>query len=85
MHFHVPIFMSKYSQLESTQMDIEEVLQLNLADQVTNHLEVETYTWEVLPSEERLGLSQSIIRELAWVKQVLEGKKPFEVWVKGRD
>lgn len=85
MHFHVPIFMNKYSQLESTQEDIEDVLQLNLNNRVTNHLEVETYTWEVLPTEDRLDLPQSITRELTWVKHILEGKKPFEVWVRGQD
>ncbi|MDQ3535433.1 MAG: metabolite traffic protein EboE [Bacteroidota bacterium] len=85
IHFHVPIFMSKYSQLESTQIDIEEVLHQNQKNPVTHHLEVETYTWEVLPTEDRLDLTHSIIRELTWVNMLLEGKKPFQVWVKGKD
>ncbi|MDQ3395911.1 MAG: metabolite traffic protein EboE [Bacteroidota bacterium] len=85
VHFHVPIFMSQYSMLGSTQQDIEDVLQYNTIHKVTNHLEVETYTWEVLPPEDRLDLSQSILRELSWVRTILDGKKPFEVWVKGKD
>jgi hypothetical protein len=51
VHFHVPIFMEKYSLLESTQKDILEVLNLAKSGNYTNHLEVETYTWEVLPPE----------------------------------
>ncbi len=37
--------------------------------QVTTHLEVETYTWEVLPQDIQLPLAESVIRELQWVKQ----------------
>lgn len=72
VHFHVPIFMEKYSLLESTQKDILEVLKLAKSENYTNHLEVETYTWEVLPSEERVDLLLSIQRELMWVKEHLE-------------
>ncbi|CAN5583866.1 metabolite traffic protein EboE [soil metagenome] len=71
VHFHVPIFMEKYSLLESTQKDILEVLKLAKTQNYTNHLEVETYTWEVLPPEERLDLTLSIQRELDWVKNQL--------------
>jgi hypothetical protein len=38
----------------------------------TKHLEVETYTWEVLPSELKLPLQDSIIRELQWAKDILD-------------
>ena len=34
---------------------------------MTNHLEVETYTWEVLPEELRTRIDDSIGRELNWV------------------
>jgi len=37
----------------------------------TAHLEVETYTWEVLPAELQKDLSTSIERELAWVRDQL--------------
>jgi hypothetical protein len=38
----------------------------------SNHLEVETYTWEVLPESLKMPIDQSIIRELNWVKEILE-------------
>jgi len=70
-HFHVPIFLSDFGSLQSTRQDISEVLALQQERPVTQHLEVETYTWEVLPAEMRLPLEESIIRELQWVKDEL--------------
>ena len=67
-HFHVPIFVSHYGTLAATQSDIEEVLAIVKKENITRHLEVETYTWEVLPPDLQLGLTDSIIRELQWVQ-----------------
>lgn len=71
-HFHVPIFAEKFDLLSSTQDEITEVLSLQKKEPFTNHLEVETYTWEVLPQNLRLPLQDSIIREIEWVKKILE-------------
>jgi hypothetical protein len=71
-HFHVPIFAEKFGLLSSTQDEIMDVLSIQKKSRFTNHLEVETYTWEVIPAELRLPLQDSIIRELHWVKQTLE-------------
>jgi hypothetical protein len=67
IHFHVPVFLETFSQLASTQSDILEVLNFIQKEKTTNHLEVETYTWEVLPEDIHLDLTHSIIRELQWV------------------
>lgn len=69
-HFHVPVFLEDYGLLQSTQADIVTVLGLMKQFPVA-HLEVETYTWEVLPPEIRLPLPDSIARELNWVKEKL--------------
>ncbi|MEQ7798692.1 metabolite traffic protein EboE [Pedobacter sp. ASV1-7] len=66
-HFHVPISIQKIGLLQSTQTDITEVLQLQKAKPFTNHLEVETYTWEVLPEQIKSPIAQSISTELNWV------------------
>jgi hypothetical protein len=71
IHFHVPLFVDHYDNLFSTQEDILETLKLHMEKPVTNHLEVETYTWDVLPSELKLDLKSSIERELLWTKEVL--------------
>lgn len=66
-HFHVPIFEENFGSLQSTQKDIEEVIRLQKDINFTSHLEVETYTWEVLPGLLKLPLQESVIRELQWV------------------
>ncbi|WP_412468076.1 metabolite traffic protein EboE [Pedobacter sp. KLB.chiD] len=70
-HFHVPIFVEDMGLIKSTQSDITAVLNLQKHNPFTNHLEVETYTWEVLPTALKVPLNDSIIRELAWVKNLL--------------
>ena len=70
-HFHVPIFEESFGLLSSTRSDIETILALQIAKHCTHHLEVETYTWEVLSPEVKLPLTDSIIRELEWVKNQL--------------
>ncbi|RQO73528.1 xylose isomerase [Pedobacter sp. KBW01] len=70
-HFHVPIFVEEMGLIQSTQADISAVLTLQKNNPFTNHLEVETYTWEVLPAQLKAPLNESIIRELDWVKNTL--------------
>jgi len=73
VHFHVPIFLANYGTFQATQEDIVEVLKLvNANSSITKHLEVETYTWEVLPEDTHLTLGDAISRELAWVKEQLQ-------------
>ena len=72
VHFHVPIFLENYGTFQSTQEDIATVLLLLQAQpSLCQHLEVETYTWEVLPEDTHLTLGEAISRELAWVKDRL--------------
>ncbi|MEL6909738.1 MAG: metabolite traffic protein EboE [Cyanobacteria bacterium J06629_2] len=73
-HFHVPIFLSSYQLFESTQDHIFELLQMLPNDFVGHHLEIETYTWEVLPAEMKLDISTSIEREYQWILSVLKDK-----------
>lgn len=71
-HFHVPVFFDHYGVLSSTQTDIREVLQLQVKQPFTRHLEIETYTWDVLPADLKLPMDQSVSREMTWVLQQLE-------------
>lgn len=77
VHFHVPLFLDQYGLLKSTQNSVIEVLnrlrtQRGFAQPFTNQLEIETYTWGVLPADMQIPVSQSIIRELAWVKKQID-------------
>lgn len=71
-HFHVPLFLEDLETLQTTQSDIKTLLNLYLKNPFTKHLEVETYTWEVLPESLKLPIQESIIRELNWVKKILK-------------
>jgi hypothetical protein len=72
IHFHVPVFLQQYKLLQSTQSDIHEVLRLLKHHKLCSHLEVETYTWEVLPDDLKTDLDTSIQRELQWVTEQIE-------------
>ncbi len=68
IHFHVPIFQARYGRFENTQADLAALLRILKAEPLSSHLEVETYTWEVLPEEyRREGIVASVARELQWV------------------
>lgn len=71
-HFHVPVFAEDLGLLHSTRSDISDILKRYKSIPFTDHLEVETYTWEVLPESLKLPIDQSIIRELNWVKAELK-------------
>lgn len=70
-HFHVPIFLEQYESLFSTQDQILKVVELLNKNQFSNQLEIETYTWDVLPKDLKMELSQSIVREIEWLKNKL--------------
>ncbi len=72
IHFHVPLFMEQFGLLASTQTEIVKTLTAQKIDPFTNHLEIETYTWAVLPPDLQVPLNESIVRELRWVQQHLE-------------
>ena len=67
VHFHVPIFLEKFGELLSTQDTIKDVLDYIKEHNVTEHLEIETYTWEVLPAALKIELSDCIVREMEWL------------------
>lgn len=73
VHCHVPLFCSSYGALQSTQAVLAEVLGICRCREVAPHLEVETYTWGVLPADLRNGdISGDIARELTWVRSQLD-------------
>ncbi|MBN9246585.1 MAG: metabolite traffic protein EboE [Hyphomicrobium sp.] len=72
VHCHVPVFLDRFDGLQSTQATLREVLGLCRERPVSPHLEVETYTWSVLPPSLRHGdLAGDIVRELKWVRSEL--------------
>jgi sugar phosphate isomerase/epimerase len=70
IHFHVPLFTDTYDELGSTQRYVADVLRHVLQTNATRHLEIETYTWDVLPDGLKLDVGESIAREYEWVLAV---------------
>nr|YP_010478809.1 hypothetical protein N4K71_pgp085 [Neustupella aerophytica]UVI61114.1 hypothetical protein [Neustupella aerophytica] len=72
LHFHVPIYIQniisqKYAIFSTTYKDIIAVIEYIKHFPITSCLEIETYTWEVLPKYLKLDLLSSIIKEYEWV------------------
>ena len=73
VHFHVPIFLERMHGFGTTQPYLVEVLNLLKERDVCSCLEVETYTWDVLPEAYRTtDLCTAIARELTWARTRLE-------------
>jgi sugar phosphate isomerase/epimerase len=70
VHFHVPIFVEHYGRFLSTQDDILRTFTLLEQRRFCEHLEIETYTWDVLPPDLKSDLLDSIGREYEWVRDV---------------
>jgi len=95
VHYHVPIFLDRLREsaplrsagvvplLETTQPFLRELLALQRAQRLSPHLEVETYTWDVLPftgaspegsaSELAQPLAAGLARELRFCLDQLTG------------
>ncbi|MBZ5555643.1 MAG: metabolite traffic protein EboE [Acidobacteriia bacterium] len=73
VHFHVPIFLRIVDTFETTQPYLASLLDLLKRDDICPYLEVETYTWDVLPPEHRTSdVCTAIARELTWARTTLE-------------
>ncbi len=68
IHFHVPLFRERLGPFSNTQDFLRRLLALVRAEPLAPHLEVETYTWDVLPAEYRgEPVVTAVARELDWV------------------
>jgi hypothetical protein len=74
VHFHVPVFRAELGPFENTHAFLEPLLARLARADVCRHLEVETYTWDVLPPEHRAEpVDDAVARELAWTRDKLLG------------
>ncbi len=67
VHFHVPLHASPGAPFGDTRDHLLGALDWLAAHPgACTHLEMETYTWEVLPPALRLGIEDQLVREYAW-------------------
>jgi len=71
-HFHVPVFLDDLGIFKTTRPDIEAALRYHASDPVSDQVEIETYTWDVLPDSYKTGdIVEYVSRELEWVRDSL--------------
>jgi len=74
IHCHVPLFPSDLGEIGSTRADLVSTLAAFRRKTRSSHLEVETYTWDVLPENLRTGSKAAdIAREISFCMQELVG------------
>ena len=72
VHFHVPVDAERLGPLGTTRPALVEALGAVKELDYAPHLEVETYTWEVLPGAEKADLVGGLARELKSTDQLLK-------------
>ncbi len=78
VHFHVPLFHSALPPFVSTSDFLVPLLARAAARPFTPHLEVETYTWDVLPEEyRRQPVDVAVARELGFALSALGESPPL--------
>jgi hypothetical protein len=71
-HFHVPVFLDDLGGLGTTRFAIAEALAKHRATPLSDQVEIETYTWDVLPAQFKTGdIVEYLERELSWVLEQL--------------
>ena len=64
VHFHVPVDAEQLGPLGTTRTELKQALHAVAALEYAPHLEVETYTWEVLPDGKKTDLVDGLTAEM---------------------
>ena len=69
-HFHVPVFLDDLGgKFGTTRFALEEALKMHKEKPLSGQLEIETYTWDVLPDHLKTGdIVDYVCREIEWVR-----------------
>jgi hypothetical protein len=68
IHCHVPLSRGRLAPFMSTQAFVRTLMTMLREEPVSPHLEIETYTWSVLPQEYRdENIVASVVREIQWI------------------
>jgi hypothetical protein len=71
-HFHVPVFLDDLGPFRTTRAGIDDALAFHARTPLSTHLEIETYTWDVLPDHLKSGdITEYVVRELEYVRDEL--------------
>ena len=69
-HFHVPVFLDDLGgHFGTTRFALEDALKMHKEKPLSGQLEIETYTWDVLPDHLKTGdIVDYVCREIEWVR-----------------
>jgi hypothetical protein len=69
VHIHVPVFLDDLGPFRTTRFAIEDALRFHKQKPLSRQLEIETYTWDMLPENLKTGdIIDYICREIEWVR-----------------
>jgi hypothetical protein len=72
VHFHIPLHAAPRAPFRDTRDHLLAALDwLQAHPQACAHLEMETYTWEVLPPDLRVPIDEQLVREYEWTLAAL--------------
>ena len=73
-HFHVPVFLEELGPFRTTRYAVQDALRVHRETPLSEHLEIETYTWDVLPAHLKSGdIVDYVSREIEFVRHELQG------------
>ncbi len=82
VHFHCPIHREAVGRVATTRAELVRMIRRLVAEEGCDHLEVETYTWSLLPDGARPdgddGLAAALAAELAWARREVHHVGPAE-------
>jgi len=72
VHIHVPVFLDDLGPFRTTRFAIEDALRAHRETPLSRQLEIETYTWDMLPDDLKTGdIVEYVCREIEWVRDEL--------------
>lgn len=71
-HFHVPVFLQDLGAFGTTRDGVDVALAVHARTPLSDHVEIETYTWDVLPAHLKTGdITEYVTRELEYLRDTL--------------
>ncbi len=72
VHIHVPVFLDDLGPFRTTRPEIADALEVHKKTPLSRQLEIETYTWDMLPDDLKTGdIVEYVCREIEWVRDQL--------------
>lgn len=75
IHFHVPVDAERIGPLATTRPELRKALAAVATLDYAPHLEVETYTWEVMPGRQSVDLADALAREMAAARSMIDAAR----------